>query len=175
MRWLDDGMHFRIFLLFDWKSRYFDLHYLFKAKKKKNYISIGPSFMFGIIATFWKLTNVIWKFNCITLISIKCQMSSTAKLIPLRLKTMVLHLEWASQASLAHQHSGESAGLLDLKPSKQLIALEILLSALTSWRTDSSWDSSSVDPEEDLSSPLDGSSQPVCSNTFKPMGRQGFH
>lgn len=57
-------------------------------------------------------------------------MSSTAKLIPLRLKTMVLHLDGTSQVNLVHQRTGESARLVDLKPSKQLISLESLLSAL---------------------------------------------
>ena len=44
---------------------------------------------------------------------------------------MVLYVDGTSQVNLVHQHSGESAGLLDLKPSKQLTSLESLLSALS--------------------------------------------
>lgn len=127
MRWLDDAIHFKIFLLLDWKKQVLQLALHVWRKKK---ISNGPSFMLGITAAFWKLTNVIWKFSSIILILIKCQMSLTAKLIPRRLKMIVLHLERTSQANLVHQHIGEFARLVDLKPSKQLITLEILLSAL---------------------------------------------
>lgn len=52
------------FLLLDWKSRYFTLHYLFEAPLPQIFLNkkimINPSVMLGKTAMFLKLTNVIW-------------------------------------------------------------------------------------------------------------------
>lgn len=102
--------------LFYWiEKQVLRLALTFEAKKAM----IGPSFMLGKTATFWKLINLIWNSSCITLNLIKCWMSSAVKLISLRAKKMVLHWGGASQVNLVHQHSGESAELIDLKSSKQ--------------------------------------------------------
>ena len=128
--------------------------------------------MLGKTDLFWKLANVIWNCSCNTLILIKCWMSCTAKLISPRAKTMLLHLGGASQVSLVHQCSGESAGFMDLKASKQLISLEV---SWALWGTDSCWDCSSMRTmRERTFSLFFGDSQTVCSNTLKSIRCEGF-
>ena len=173
-RCLDGDIPFRNCLSLDWKHKYFDLHYLFETNKQKKII-IRPSLMLGNRATFWKLTNVIWSCSCCTLILIKCQMAHTANSTEGQDDGITLRWSWSSD--LVHQYGGESAGLMGLKSSKQLIsfehsgflrALRLLKDrfVLRLWLQRS---------ERDLPSSLFVGSQPVCSNTFKYRSWEGVH
>lgn len=164
-----------IFLSVNWKSRYFHLYYLFeeKRKRKKN-ITMGTHCRLGKTEFFFfNLANVIWNCSCITLILIKCRMSSTAKLIPPRAKPVVLHLGRASPGILNHHHSGESAGLVNLKSSKTTWPPRALSSLMDRFVPRFILCGSRRGPSLPLVPSL-GGSQPMRSNTFKDLWQKGF-